>query len=373
MIPKVDVATETGNVQEIVERQYEEYRKHLPREEIYTNGEGEDDFGYDSGKGIFDDGQVDDASGEPLVHIKFYTGGVGEDQDDDDGGLIEIMFQGLLPDMADGYAELRLTEVIIRVRGLQTATNNQQLEITEKQRQKLREQMIASLKASSDKVDAAAAKTKDDDIWTKVKLGIEWLGAALGVAVGGALMWFGGAGLGLCLICIGVISLLAAADSTTSIFSEAKMGIAAHMWVALGVDKETAEALQTAASIIAAVVATAIAIALFWVPGDELATIAQWIQIGSTLTTSGMELMKVVGDLTVGGIKYDAEMLRVKAKELQADSKEFEANLLPLDALIEQVLEQIASASINEGWNAMLEAVLAAIKIRIDAVARAPV
>src|SRR5262245_39076691 len=76
------------------------------------------------------------------------------------------------------------------------------------------------------------------------------------------LMWFGGAGLGLCLISIGVISLLAAADSTTSTFSEEKMGIAAHMWVAFGVDKKTAEALQTAASAIAAVVATAVSIAM---------------------------------------------------------------------------------------------------------------
>jgi hypothetical protein len=284
--------------------------------------------------------------------------------------VMEDIFADLLADMPDGDAELRLTEVIIRVQGLQTATNNNQLEVTEQQRQQLRESMLAKLKESYDKIDQATARTKNVDVWTKIKLAFEWLGAALSVGVGAFLVATGaGLGLGLCMISIGVISLLAAADTTTATFSAEQMGIAAHMWVAFGVDKETAEKLQLTAQILAAVVATAIAIAMFWVPGEaQAAAIAQWIQIGSTIATSGMELIKVVGDVTVAGIKYDADMLRVRAKELQAGSKEFEADLLPLDALVEQLLEHIAA--INDGWNGMLDAVISAIGIRNTALLR---
>jgi hypothetical protein len=368
---EVDGGAGPGN-QVITGHGYDVRRPHTPRGLV--DGRGVDDVDRDAGKGVFDDGggEVDDASGSSDIgmHFDFRIDGGEGDSDNDSGDLLEIIFQDLLPDMPDADAELRLTEVIIRVQGLQTATNNNQLLVTEEQRQQLRDKMLAFLRASNEKVVEATAKTKDVDIWTKIKLGLEWLGAALGVAVGAALIATGaGTALGLCLISIGVISLLSAADSTTSTFSDAKMGIAAHMWVKFGVDKETADKLQLTAQILAAVAATAIAIAMFWVPGEAQAVaIAQWIQIGNTLVTVGMELVKVVGDVTVAGIKYDADSLRIKAKEDQAGAKAFEAELVPYDALVEQVLEQIAA--INDRWNSMLEAIIAAIGVRNNALIR---
>ena len=89
------------------------------------------------------------------------------------------------------------------------------------------------------------------DLQTALREALESMARHVG-AEAGSLWTCEGSEL-LCLASIGVISLLAAADSTTTMFSEAKMGIAAHMWVSAGVDKETAENLQLAAQIIAAV------------------------------------------------------------------------------------------------------------------------
>jgi hypothetical protein len=293
--------------------------------------------------------------------------GASEEEGKHQQHLHEI-FEGLIAEMSDDDADLLLVQAIIIMKRSETATANQQLQVTEEQRQQEREKREKLLAKAAEKMDASEAKRKDVDVWSKIKLAFEWIGAAIMIAVGVALAAAGAAPLAAMMIGIGLLALLGAIDSTTSTLSASKLGIAGNLWLSVGVNKKDAAGLDLAAKIWGAILTTAIAAAMFWLPATEVTVVMQWIQIGSSIGTIAIDVGTATGDTVASVYTYQATMAQADAKDIQADAKKFEANTGTFDAFVEDLIRRIGN--LFDRFNDMVETMASAIDMRNSEILR---
>jgi hypothetical protein len=280
---------------------------------------------------------------------------------------LEDVFHDLFPDISDEDADLLLVAAIGKLKDVQTALGNLQIKVTAKLRETFDKQKAAALEESRKKTEEAASKHKDVEIWSKIKLAFEWIGAAIAIGVGVGLMVLGAAVpgvslLGGLLLGVGLLALLGAIDSTTSTLSSSKLGVARNLWLAVGVNKDTAANLDLAAKIYGALLTTAIAVAMLWLPPAEMSIAAQWMQLASSIATISIDAGTVAGDTVANVYNYQATMAQADAQDIQADAKTFEADASILEAFVEEKIKQIGN--LFDRFNDMLETVADAINAR---------
>jgi hypothetical protein len=159
--------------------------------------------------------------------------------------------------------------------------------------------------------------------------------------VGAVLTATGAAPLGAMLIILGVLALMAAADSTTGALSSAKLGIAGNVFLAMGVNKDEASKLDLAYKIGGALLTTGIAIAMFWLPTTEMSLVQQWAQLASSVGTIVVDVGTASGDTFANVTNYKATQDEADAKNLQAAAKSYEADASLVNAYVEELIQRL--------------------------------
>lgn len=291
------------------------------------------------------------------------------------GGLAGVMsaLSAFLPNVGGDF-EVRLAEISQRMKETQgqvetdRATTEQEVKS-----QNLKENQL-KLEDAAKKMEEAAEKAKSGNIWDKIAMAFQALGAVLMAVLGAVLIATGvGAGLGAALMISAALMIFSLVDQAVTEANDG-MGIFASMADAidksLGGDGLTDE--QKMAINISSMVAVAIVgiVAAVFTGGASVAGVAA--QMAKSLATGievGTGIATATAQIGAAGTKADAAATRAEGQELQADAQDQEAAMSMLDDIIDQALQMLMASS--ERFNAMIDDAVSMLKDTGDSLSKA--
>lgn len=253
--------------------------------------------------------------------------------------------------------ETRLAEVTDKLKATTTEAEKNRVNNEMETKRINIEENQARMKEAQDKMDEAEAKAKSGNIWDKIALAFQFLGAIIMAALGAVLIATGvGTAAGALMVAGAALMLLSAVNSVVAQTSEDGLGIAGSIAKAAGADMETAGKADMGFGISLAIVTAIVAIAATVVTGGAagsalVSTIQNVLNVGSQIANAGSATAGAVS----AGINADAAVIRKEATEIQAKGKEQEAFMQQLDDLIDQALTMLMAA--NDRFNAIMDSV----------------
>ncbi len=284
----------------------------------------------------------------------------------------------LIPSFSGEQLDVLLAEATSKLKDVLGDVQTEKLLTNEEAKKATTEKKSKKLEESEEKRLEAKSARENGSIWEKVALAFQVLGAAIALAVGTILIATGaGVGPGIALVAVGLVSLTLAVDSIVKMTSDKGLGILGNVtYAAAKADGLTEEEAMASAQkgdmafgITIGLVAIAISIGAFFIPGAQLASVAAISQAVTTIATAATSISSAAASIGSGVSNYQASKASADAKIIQADSKDLEAALIILDEFIDQLIAQI-----SEGLhriNTILEDISTSINDRGKTLSRA--
>lgn len=213
------------------------------------------------------------------------------------------------------------------------------------------------MEKAQEKMDAAEGKGENGDIWNKISIAFQMLGAVLMAALGAALIATGvGGPAGALMIAGAVLMMVSAINSIVAASTEDGLGIGGSIAKASGADMETAGNVDMGVGITLAVATAVVAIAATVVSGGAagpalVGVMQNLLSIGSSVASTAGAVSTAVST----GYGAHAASLSKDGTEIQAKGKQNEAFMQQLDDLIDQAMTLLMSST--ERFNAMMDSV----------------
>lgn len=315
-----------------------------------------------------------------------------------------------------GDVDVLLIQIAVAMRDTEAKNEKSKINTDQEAKKAEMREKEHKLEEAAKKLQEALDKKNSSNIFDKIKLAFEWLGAILAVALAAVMIATGvGAVVGGLLIAAAVTAVVMAVDSTVA--AATGMGIAGNIAYAAAKaeGKTDAEAKEIAGKadmgfkISLAILGIAFSLAAGGVgaansfrsaiqAGKDAAemgakikdiVIAAKTAFMQTMEQSGaavsqtMQLMakglsvgEGVNTAAIAGteigkavVKYEETEARSDAKKLEADAKQHEAMMQILDDMIDQALTRLMAAS--DRFNTMLDEIVEAMNDRGNTMARA--
>lgn len=253
--------------------------------------------------------------------------------------------------------ETLLAEVTDKLKSTMTEADSSRVK-NEMETKKLNlEENEAKMEEAQEKMDEAEGKNGNGDIWNKVSIAFQMLGAVLMAALGAALIATGvGGPAGALMIAGAVLMMVSAINSIVAESTEDGLGIGGSIAKAAGADMETAGNVDMGVGITLAVATAVVAVAAVVVSGGLAGpALVGVVQNALSIASSVASTAGAVSSAVSTGYGAHAASLRMEGTEMQAKGKQNEAFMQELDDLIDQALTLMMSA--NDRFNAMLDSV----------------
>jgi len=315
-----------------------------------------------------------------------------------------------------GDVDVLLIQIAVAMRDTEAKNESSKINTDQEAKKAEMREKEHKLEEAAKKLQEALDKKNSSNIFDKIKLAFEWLGAILAVALAAVMIATGvGAVVGGLLIAAAVTAVVMAIDSTVQ--TATGMGIAGNIAYAdaKAHGKTDAEAKEIAGKadmgfkISLAVLGIAFSLAAGGVgaansfrsaiqAGKDAAELGskvkdiiiaaktafmQTMEQAGNAASQGMQLAgkalsagEAVNTAAVAGteigkaaVKYQETEARADAKNLEADAKQHEAMMQMLDDMIDQALSRLMAAS--DRFNTMLDDIVEAMNDRGNTLSRA--
>ncbi|MGV8938751.1 MAG: type III secretion system translocon subunit SctE [Allorhizobium sp.] len=338
----------------------------------------------------------------------------------DSPGLAALMesLKGLMTEKAPQDTEVLLVQVLASMKDAETASQKDKVKLDQETKRTQLEEKQHKLEESAKKLQESLDKKHSNNIFDKIKLLFEWIGALLAVVTAALLIATGvGAIAGTLLIAAAVTAVvMSMSDTVQQITKDAGLnggagfGIAGGfqflVMTAQGADPaEIKKAVQkadmgfsismtvltvafslgAAGAALATGVGTAMSkvttgvadkLATGWNTfkagglGDAATTAAKGAQIGARMAEGATvaEQMATAGVSVARGVNsYQAASLDADTKRLNAEAKVMQGIMTQLDDMIDQALQRLIGAS--ERFNDMLDMIVESLNDKAGAAA----
>lgn len=264
----------------------------------------------------------------------------------------------LSPKMSSDDLEVALSEAEAKLKDTLNQTAISSINISSAAKKAALTQQQHELEDAQNKINEAASQNGDNDIWDKVKLAFQALGAVLMVAVGTLLCATGvGAALGGLMIAAGVVGLISTINSAIQMATG--HGLLGEIVKACGGSDTQAGDADIAFAVGLAVVGIAMAIATGGAgAAEDLDAIAQAATSISEAVNGEISIASGVGDAVATGVSYEASTETADAKDDDAQAKDIQAFANQIDGFITMMIKHLAgmNKSFSNSLGSMMDA-----------------
>ncbi|WP_163850636.1 type III secretion system translocon subunit SctE [Pseudooceanicola aestuarii] len=279
------------------------------------------------------------------------------------GSILEGL-RNFMPELGSESFETRLAEITSKLKEITSQVHTDRV-LNEQETKRLNmKENEAKIEESEKKLDEAEAKRKSGNIFDKISMAFQALGAFLMIAIGAALAAVPGMqAVGALMIAGGVIMAVSLINSIVQ--EETGAGIAGNLAKAIDPDisDDALMAIDMAFTITLAVAGIVAAVA----SGRVDAAVQGFAGLSASVAKAAVETVRTVAAVAaavtqagsavaqVGSAGYglSAAEDQADAMDLQADSQAIQALMQQLDDLIDQALAMLMGAS--DRFNAMLD------------------
>ncbi|RVU14210.1 hypothetical protein [Methylobacterium oryzihabitans] len=283
--------------------------------------------------------------------------------------------RALMPDISGEKLQVTLLKVLTTIRDTMNESEKQKIEVDQQSKRAALEEKSRTIKDAEAKMQEAEQKRENLSVWDKIKIAFQYVGAivafiAAAVAFAGtAVTGPAGVASGVMLIAAGVILLGLAADATyaaaTTKDGKPGLGFVGEMHKAVlmgqGMSEEDATAEGAKADGIGRIVANSLAAALMLgaaiaggigayqaaKTGVEMgvAAASSSTQGAAKVATLGLSIgssaASTTGDLVVAHGQNEATKLDADSKDLEAQSKQWQAVIENIEDMIDMSLARL--------------------------------
>ena len=291
-------------------------------------------------------------------------GGAAPDPSSPSFQVVASSLSQFFPALSGEEIDIKIAQATLQLQEVVGKTNTNELVAKEEQKRESLAERTQKLEEAQAKQEEAEAKQKKGGFLNRLKTAFQFIGAALTVAIGAALIATGaGAAFGAVLVGMGAIQMMMAIDSVVA--QETGFGITGNIVKAFGGSDELARGFDIAYQVIATV--AIIAVSIMTMRADVLVAefakgAALVVGAVTTITSSSVAIKSSV-------VNNQAANAQADAQDLQADGQDLQAFNELLNDFIDQILNRVSGAATQ--FNAMLDDISQSVKDRGDTLARA--
>ena len=277
-------------------------------------------------------------------------------------GQILASLQTLMPAMSNEDVEAMIAAVSDTLKNTLSKTDENRISVDSSMRDAFTKQMQKVMDDAAKKLKEAAADDQNVSVWDKIKQAFQYIGAAISIAVGAALMaTMVGAVIGGFMITAGVLGLAMAANSTVE--STTGAGILGNIAKAFGANPDQTSKADEGFGIALAIIGAACGVAAIatGAGADAFANLADDIQamvqagstVGNVVGAAGT-IVTAAGGIVTAAATYDASNKRADALSDQGAQASDTAVIGQLNAIIGMMIQHMGA--IFQSFDASLSA-----------------
>ena len=261
---------------------------------------------------------------------------------------------------AKGASQIELAAAFAELSELMKGIQDDQIKLDQHKKQAALEENLKKLQTAKDKLDRAN-QLGDTGPWQKARAWLNLAGAVLSLAAGTAMAALvpGAQFMGAMMITTSVCQVILAADAICAAYNDEGLGIAGLAVMKKTGDREKADKADMILRITVTAVAAVSALACMFSGGASSVGMARVVQ----------GVCKAIEALTVateGGMsvylafrEHTASKYRIAEQVTRAESKDIEAQIKHMDAMIDMTLQELQKSF--ETANAILDRIMASM------------